>query len=599
MLTDAVTAWKAGDEAASARRILAYFDQKTWPEALVVQLEPLPASPAAIVEAEAVLADTFTLQGVTGQQPRREDGSLDWKAGGPNDDPEWAWMLNRHHWMLALVAAWQATGEARYAEAVDTLLADWIRANPYPGRPSYSAAWRPLEAARRIDASWFEVWVKLRDSGFLSPETRLLFLASLLDHADSLRRFHSPGGNHRLTERVMLAKLAIWFPEFKDAAKWVDEARADVLAMMKAQVYPDGAYVELANHYQLIAAGGFRSFFRLFSATGRTSEVTALEAPLRGMYDYIAGVMRPSGFGPLNNDSDLDPNDVALGKARDLFPEFDALADLRAAKGAAGSRFFPFAGQLITRDGFGPDALWGFFDAGPQGSQHEHLDRLHLSVSVGKQDFLVDNGRYHYVPGRWREYFKGPRGHNVVLLNGEGTALPPRKVTKPLSVPNRITPQYAFAEAEASFADSLGGSEAWHRRAVWFFPGDGWIVRDRIDGFGANTITTLWHFHPEVSVELEGERTLLAQGGGKQLLMQSIVARGSQLELSLVAGREGIEPAGWYSPTFNVRLPAIQMEAVQRSLGPVEHLWLIAPSRAALKRLEEQLSDLPGKAPQL
>lgn len=591
-------AWANGQRTEAAEAILEHFNQKTWPNALVDQLSTLPDGPEAIAEAEAILKGTFTLQGVTGEQAKRSDGGLAWSDRGPRNDPEWAWMLNRHHWLKTLAGAWRETGDARFVEAADRLLADWIRANDYPGRPSYSAAWRPLEAARRIDRAWIESLVHLRTQPAFLPETRLLMLASLLDHADSLRRFHSPSGNHRLTERVMLAKLAVWFPEFQEADDWAAEARDDVLCMIQSQVYPDGSYKELANHYQRIAAEGFADFYQLFAATGRQAEVAQLRLPLEGMYRYLLLTMRPNGKGPLNNDSDLDDNRKPASWAAQAFERRAWSAMLNGQALAPLSHFFPWAGQLIMRDGWGDDALWGFFDAGPLGTQHEHHDRLHLSISLGQQDMLVDAGRYTYQPGPWRRYFKGPASHNLVTLDGAGTVPNARAVPQPLPIRQAIDGGFAWAQASAPFEGIVpGGTTAWHTRAVVFYPGEGWLVLDEILAFGAHEVCTQWHFHPDLSVTVRPPNLLSGASGDGEIFLELHSLSGPSVTWQRYHGVEHPEPRGWYSADFNERTAATQLDARQLSLGTVRNLWLIASSPAKLAQLRARWQNLKPRWP--
>ncbi len=674
-LVEAREAFSVGAELQTAEALLTHFRERSVAEGLVALLAPLesPLSEETLATAEAALEDSFTLQNLTARQPRRPDGGLDWRHRGPRSDPEWAWMLNRHPWFPALLSAARAEGTLagypsigslaelglpphapnRFAVALDAQLRDWVLANPYPNRPTYSSAWRPLEVARRMDRGWLEAWHYLRDAPEFTSGTRLLFLASLLDHAHALEHFPSPGGNHRVTERVMLAKIAVWFPEFKDARRWVEVARDDVLRMIRDQVYPDGAYHELANHYQLIAARSFSRLDELFAATGRSAEVAALQQPLEAMYRYLAAVTRPNGTGPLNNDSDLDDNRPALRWASERFGRRDWLPPAPTSEGDLASRelplevYFPHAGHWVIHDRSG--ALlrphWSFFDLGPLGSQHEHYDRLHLSVTIGHQDFLVDAGRYTYQPGPWRDYFKGPRSHNVVLLNGQGTRLPPRVVADPLTVvsaagavnltasdaisaedgpqdaltglksPESALPRRWVAKGGvAPFPGALGSDLGWHGRVVVYVEATGWVVIDDLRVFGSHEVRTLWHFHPDIEVQSTPQGLLATSQPGEAASRQQLYLH--PVELSWAPPRNGDGPPsnlrwesylgegppqvrGWYSPAFNVRLPSPQWEAVQRVSGPFRQAWLIAPDSANLASLSASLPEILQALPSL
>ena len=110
--------------------------------------------------ANDALMDTFTLQGVKARQPRLPSGNFDWSWRGLNNDIEWAWFFNRLTWLPDLWQAYQKTGDEVYLNRMVRTLHDWIDANPAPRMLSFSPAWRPLEAARRLLYAWLPVLVE-------------------------------------------------------------------------------------------------------------------------------------------------------------------------------------------------------------------------------------------------------------------------------------------------------------------------------------------------------------------------------------------------------------------------------------------------------
>ncbi len=572
--------WQAGKLKAACETLLDYFDQKSWPQPLIEEFrEEATFSDNKQRSADDALAGYFTLQGVRGKQEERDDGGLDWEARGPRDDQEWAWMLNRHAFFTDLLSAWQHTGDDRYRVVLDEYLRDWILNSPYPDRVTFSAQWRPLEVARRIQRAWPVVFVL----GGTSDETRLLMLDSIFDHADSLREHPSPWGNHLLTETTMLAKLATLWPEFADADEWLDYASERVTGLIEKQVYPDGAYKELSNHYQIIAMRSFQKFYQLMRLAEREVKIEVFRDRLIKMWHYYWVVQKPDGTGPLNNDSDLEDN------ANDVIKRFEN----DTPKVPEGSSYFPWAGHAVMRDGHNNDARWAFFDMGPYGTQHEHEDRLHLSLSVGRQNFLVDAGRYTYKPGPARDYFRGPHSHNIVLLNGRGTLPPAREVSSPLPSFVSINDDIDCFKATASYANG------WHTRAVLFFHGVGWVVLDEVIAFGPNEVATLWHWHPDVAVTVSNNQ-IQADGPDKSLYVRPVVLFGydlNKLKMTQVKGLETPRFAGWYGPKFNKREAAWQVECTIRINRPVITAWLIADSLEAIRVLETHLQSMEIKPP--
>lgn len=573
--------------------VVEWIRGKEWPEALVslVEIPDGDPGPAVLAEAEAALAGRFIFQSVEGVVPLREGGGLDWHWEGPRDDREWAWFLNRHGFFRSLVAAWSWTGRAAYAQRVDELWRDWLDANPYPGRFTLSAPWRALEVARRIESSWITTLLALRNSPFLSDETLLLVLSSLLEHADSLERFHTPGGNHKLTENAKLVQLAVFFPEFTASSRWLETGLRNVERLAVEQVYPDGSYKELANHYQLIATSGFESVYELCVASGRSEAGLTLRDTLERMWGYIHGVMRPSGLGPLNNDSDLDSNRDFLRRSARRFKGIEAAHGLLETPSE--SVVFPWAGHVVSRSGAGDESFWGFFDLGPLGTQHDHADRSHFSAAIGDQSFLVDPGRYTYKPGRMRAYFRGPGGHNLVTIDGLVPASPPREVSVPLPICIEQVAGVVFYGGQVAHLDRFGMERGRSVRWVGHLPLTGWIVVDEITVNGPRRARHRWLFHPDVTVRQDGG-VLLASNGDRMLLLATTGAR--DLSWKLVRGRSGLEPEGWFSPSFNVLSPATAASCEELISGTSRLTWLIGGDLDALQLLGRVAEQFPADA---
>lgn len=524
--------------------------------------------PADLAQADAALADTFTLQGVTAIQPRRADGGYDWDWRGPRDDPEWSWFFNRHEAFIAAGRAWQATGDCRYIEWIFSTLDDWIVTHPAPGRMTFSAAWRPLEAARRILGPWTTVYENLRDDPAFTAERRERFLSSVRAHGEQLRHHHALFGNHLITEMLALAQLCLVFPETDDTDEWLSYALGRLAREYDAQVYPDGAYKELATHYQRVVAVNYQDLLDLLVKAGRLEEARDWRERSERLWNYLRLVQKPAGTAPVNNDSDQENIAGLLG----------AYAPRLAGEPPRETVALPYAGQIIFRDG-GATATpqWAFFDRGPHGSAHQHEDRLHFSLSIGDADFLVDNGRYTYVPGPWRDYFAGPGGHNVVTIDGHGGEPGPKTTdaTEPPPTTLALGERWDSAFGDSRFALDGNPRAADWRRIVVNLRGDGWLVIDRIVAFGQRNVETLWHWHPDCAVTADGDARLLVQNGGR-ILRVALASTATAADLRQVRGSE--EPVqGWHSVRFNQRVAATCTTARQTPQGPLLNVWFFSP----------------------
>lgn len=468
---------------------------------------PFPAPPfvdeALLQRAEAACHDRFFILEQWIEPPRRPDGFLDWHYRGPKDDKEVAWMLNRHRPLLDLAAAWQSTGQPRYREALNRLLQDWILANPYPDGLTFSPSWRALETARRI----LEVWPAMAASGALDPSAKLLLLASLPHHADALRHHASFwGGNHLITEKMALLQLSVTWPVFQKTDSWREHAVANLSKQFLAQSYPDGSYKELSNHYQRVVLRNARRFLQLLAAFDPDFRQLQVYRRIEDMWDFFAGATRPDGTGPLNNASDVEPNAAILRRVWEFHQRPDWLHI--ASGGTAGKapepphhRLFPYAGQLFLRNHWGPDGDWIYFDAGPYGTAHQHVDRLHLSAVLRGRPLLTDSGRYNYRPGPLKDYFQGPDGHASLLVDGRPPRQAPRAVSQPLPVRMERVDGSAYASARAAFpqpAAALTAPVSWDRSIV-YHPDGFLLIVDHLVTFAPQQIQFRFPFHPDLS----------------------------------------------------------------------------------------------------
>jgi hypothetical protein len=572
-------------------------------------LTPLPAwNNDTRREADAALVGTFTLQGVTGTVPRHPDGGWDWTWGGPNHDPEFAWFLNRHHQLPALFVAWRETKDARYRQALNDELRDWLRQNPPPAHFSLSSSWRALEVARRVEDSWLPMLFAPQASEAFDPDVLAAMRVSITEHAVALHDNHSTSGNHLITEMGGLAAIALAYPDSPDSPAWLDYALAQVRDELKREIYPDGAETELSNLYQGVVLGELQQLADMLIATGREKDFAALRPTIESAWNYYANTLNPLGHGPLNNDSSVEDDAASVRQMAATYQRPDWLFIATAGREGtapvgAPSRYFPYAGLAVMRGGWGAQDEWAYFNMGPHGSDHQHANRLDLSLGGGGREFLVDDGRYNYQPGPWRDYFTGPRGHNVVLLDGQGALLPPDVVTEPVQVREEINPTWDFFAATAPFAgDALRGEgPAYHTRAVLYARKNYWIIADQMLCAGAHEMETLWHFHPDCAVQRDGDLIYTADAGHANcgLLAVNFPAGGANIEL--VRGREDPAPQGWYSPDFNLRLPATCAVVSTPLRAPRTLIWVcwIAPAGRDISATRPQVEITADTAARL
>jgi len=575
----------------ACKYLLEYY--KTGASAKYLRMEQPPVSQKTTTLADSMIQDIFTFQLVCDKVPRLADGHLDWSFSGPNNDPDWAWALNRHYPVRTLLETYFKTGNPKYAIYIDEFIKDWVISSlPYPGVKSKTPMWRGLEVSFRVKV-WARVFYGLINTGYISPATQLLILSSLPEHAHYAKNFHRQ--NNWLTmEMSGLATVATAWPEFKQSPEWLEYAKTTMTESMKRQVYDDGVQIELTSSYHWDALSNFKQFQEICRNANEPLPDYFNET-IEKMYNYLAYTIRPDGYGILNNDSDRDYNRKIILDAASEYHRDDW--KYIASNGATGTKpnngpsiIFPWAGHLISRSGYDSDAHWSFFDIGPWGSGHQHNDKLHISVSAFGRDLLVDGGRFAYsgeVAEKFRRYAQGSQSHNVVLIDGKGQAPGPRVTDRPLSEEHfKITPEFDYAWNSFDKFNDLEGRVS-HNRALFYVRGNFWIVVDHIETDRPRKIETLWHWHPDCVVRKEKNGVVSSDNDKGNLTI--IPVGKSDWKVDFIKGQEKPEIQGWYSEVYNKYEPNVASVYSTNIKSNSTFVWVLFPSEKAAPNIQTEI----------
>ncbi len=582
------SACRSGDLVAAGRRLLDYYRQSgngSWLRDRLGVHDPggFDIGPTLEALADDTVADVYLLQGVRGAARRDPEGRLDWLYRGPKGDREWALFTNRHFVLLALQKGHASYRKAEYIEYMNGFLTDWIDANfPPPEGPDEYAMpepWQPMSTASRLLQVWPQLFYYFLDEPLFADSTRLLMLSTIHEQAEHLKRYHRQKHNHAVKEMAGLGHAAAAWPEFQNAREWAAYSIATLKAEIERQVYPTGVQKELSSHYQ-------RTVLEYVTQYVAFSETAGVELPddfvelVKAMGDYLVRSMKPDGHVIVNNDADAD---FVRDKLEALAAQFGR-DDWRyiVSSGGAGrppaglpSSFYPYAGHLVSRSDWSADAQWSYFDAGPWGISHQHNDRLHVSLSVGSRNLLVDTGRVNYIADNpLRRHIVSSAAHNVILIDGtgQGPQLPERQM--PAVDSAIVSEDYDFAIASTGDNFPAAEGKAIHTRALLYVRDRYWLVVDRIDTDRPRRIEALWHFHPDVAIETTPDRAVRSMDPDVANLR--VTPLGTETwSTEIVAGRTEPEPQGWYSPVYNTVLPAPTAVMTAQVDGSGVFAWLL------------------------
>jgi hypothetical protein len=527
-------------------------------------------------------------------------------------DAKFVWELSRHQHLTVLAAAYHLSGDQRYAKAAGQQLRSWWAANPFLSGVHWTSG---IELGVRL-ISW--VWARRLLDGWEQAaelfEGNQGFLQQLHHHQDYLANLPSRGSsanNHLIAEAAGQFVASCAFPWFPESRGWRELAAQVLRREAGRQTFASGLNRELATDYH-----GFVLELCLAAAlegeAARHPLGDAVWEPIRRMTDALAATLdsrlRPprqgdgdDGHGLLLDAPGYDRWGSLLATGAALFgslswwpaiPREDVRTSLWTALASAppiiGWRperrpsLFADAGMALLRDEPGrPDELWCRVDHGPHGylsiAAHAHADALSVEVRVGGVDVLADPGAYCYHgEPTWRAYFRSTFGHTTLEVGG---------VDQSAANGPFLWTQQARAELEHVAGLDDGPVAEWraahhgyerlrppavHRRAVRLSRQERLVaIDDTLECDGEHDCRLAFHLGPAVSCTLEGNRALLSWAAEEGSASASLL-----LPISLSWRRlhgDPDAPAGWYSPEFGVRVPAVTLVGTGR-LGGGRHL---------------------------
>ena len=264
------------------------------------------------------------------------------------ENHEWTWQLNRHPMWSALARRFSATRDEKYAREFVEELNSWVHDCPVPVEAAANvpfSSWRTIEAGIRAGTIWPEVFGRFLPAKSFDDEALVLMVKSFVEHAQYLMKFRTHG-NWLTMEANGLCHVGALFPEFRDAKLWRDTAIEALDHELEAQVYPDGAQMELAPGYHGVALRNFLGPARMAARAG--FELPKDYMPkIEKMFDYFLHSMQPNGTMPPLNDSGANDCRAFLAEGARLFPQrsdFEWAAGGKGKPPAELSHFFPYAG---------------------------------------------------------------------------------------------------------------------------------------------------------------------------------------------------------------------------------------------------------------
>lgn len=387
------------------------------------------------------------------------ENDVDWEYM-PGNDPEFIYQMNRHRYFICLGQAYHMTGDEKYADCFVRLLLDWIRNAPLTHEAAAST-WRTLEAGIRGNC-WTKAMRYFQGSPSITKEVMAAYTDSLKEHGKYLLDSFTP---FKITSNWGVIESQGLYMIGKDLGNhdYCKEALRRLKLEAVSQILPDGVQWEQSPMYHNEVLSCYLDILwemekaeeapgeEMGDAAGEIKDAAEIADTVEKMAMADLAWQKPDYTQPQSGDSDdTDMRDIMThasyllykaGREKNAgliksgaFEQMDyeggwefgmkgvaEYARIGTERSEQHLYSLEESGHDILRSGCGPLSDYLHFSNGPLGGGHGHEDRLHLDLCWNGENVLTDAGRYNYVFGEDRVWFKSAGAHNTILADDESS----------------------------------------------------------------------------------------------------------------------------------------------------------------------------------
>jgi hypothetical protein len=437
---------------------------------------------------------TFSWQGIP--------SGTDW-TGPPEPIANFAYYgFINFDWVKPLLAEYVSTGNESYAAKYIDYMVDFIRDGdstllPLSHRGKGAGSFPKLSDAAVRSSNWVNAYNVLRTSTSMNAEANTDILKTFWKKGDYLSHDRLTVGNRAIMGAGGLYAVAVYFPEFTDAAAWLTQAYSDLTFLISTMNLSDGSYMESSDFYPSVAVGPFMDI-RKFGTMNGESFTPSLDQTLHQIVKYQADMYFPNGYSTNFGDSQYVNFKPYFKEMGDLFDD-DNLRYL-GTSGAEGtppaytSVLYPAGKLAIMRSGWTPNDRYLFTNVKPE-TPHRHPDDNAITYYAYGRPLLVDPGSYTYTNepvSNWLRF--STEAHNTIEIDDTAQNLTSGSIRD-------WTDNSKFNFVNGVTQNVPGFT---HSRETLFLKSSFSIVSDYVQSpMGTHKYQQTWHFLPEANPTLD------------------------------------------------------------------------------------------------
>jgi hypothetical protein len=505
--------------------------------------------------ADDLMADRYTFENeptVILPPPEQWDWT-DW-TGDVVNRVNWRFQFHALVWVLALVDAWERTGEERYKERALFVVRSWVEHNPIDA-PASPLAYYPHGIGLRAISLVCVAKALVANALPIEPWLQ----QALVDHGRTLRDpdYYLGHSNAAVNQSIGLLEIGCLL----DRPNWQRVAEKRINTLVAESIDEQGVANEQSIWYQMYNHERYTIAEDRLIACART--VAQEFERVRRMPRFLGFATQPDGRYELIGDT-MD---------RAAVPIPGTIAEFAATRGARGPRPMTTiamydAGYVFGRTGWGEtrpirDEISFALRFGPPQYAHGHFDSSSFTLYGHGSRLLLDPGFYGYEEGPWRPWFRSRDAHNVA------TTVTSNRQVHDSDLLRTYRDTHTF-EALVRNRQLEGVSST--RRFIFSRVGGYVLVEDRVASNVSRDWRQLWHLRESSRPRRDGLRTWTQRPERGNVLIQQLLP-GSQ---TLIARGQEKPRQGWLSYEYGELRPAPTVEFHQTGTE-ARYITLLAP----------------------
>ncbi len=390
---------------------------------------------------------------------------------------------------------------------------------------------------------WVDALAFLKKSPSLPDSTYLRILLHLWEEVDWLvPRMNLGLHNGTLGNLRGILYTGLNFPEAANGLYWQNEALSLFKSFLSTYFYPGEVSVELTLGY---SSAVLAQCLNIYQALPPSKQKQAIGKVLEDLVNGHLGLMKPDRSLPRYGDhGNFDLRVSLLEKAGKLFARPDLLWLTSEDSNAMPPPFLSFpaqsqpyylSGYYAMRDGWGKEAQYLSMDAGPFGTNHQHADKLSITVSADGANFIVDPGTSIYNSTE-----PGPRYdlrfgflHNSITVDGIDQNAGWEQHYQFDVLDNRWVTNAAYDFIEGSYDYRSSGLDVIHARTILYKRGEYWLLLDALKGTGTHNVQSNLQFMFDIDLSINSDGIAAHAANGAEL---QIISTADDLTPAIVKG---------------------------------------------------------------